>query len=87
MLGYVLYWKYEFSRRLRNMINEIKLYNKCRCCGEYIEEWLWCDKCRELVDQELNWEISRPFEFYFRFYKKQNEKFRNSTGIWKIPVR
>ena len=48
---------------------------------------LRCDKCIKLVDEEFKWEISRPFEFYFRFYKKQNEKFWTSTGIWKIPVR
>ena len=69
--------------------------NRCRKCGDEISENYWknnnkvlrCKKCRELVNQELNWDISRPFEFYFRFYKKQNEKIRNSTGVWKIPVR
>lgn len=43
---------------------------QCVRCWVHIEDWLWCEKCRELVDEEINGETSRPFDFYFKHYIK-----------------
>ena len=32
---------------------------------------LRCPRCRERVDEELRGEVSRPFEYYFRFNLKR----------------
>lgn len=42
---------------------------------------LWCDECRELVNQELKGEASRPFRFYFHYYNKQNAK---TNQMWEL---
>ena len=46
---------------------------QCVRCGEYLQEkrTLRCPRCREYVDEELRGEVSRPFEYYFRFNLKQ----------------
>ena len=48
--------------------------DQCRRCWLHIENWLWCKKCRERVNEELRGEISRPFEYYFRHFIKRGKK-------------
>jgi len=52
---------------------------KCVRCGENLEEkrTLRCPRCREYVDEELRGEVSRPFEYYFRFNLKQIKHDKN----------
>lgn len=51
---------------------------ECRRCWEEINKWLWCKKCRERVDEEMRWEISRPFEYYFESYIKRNRQIQKA---------
>ena len=46
---------------------------QCVRCWVHLKEdrKLWCKKCRERVDEEFRWEVSRPFEYYFRFNLKR----------------
>lgn len=48
--------------------------DQCRRCGLHIDSWLWCKRCRARVDEELQGQISRPFEYYFRHYIKRWKK-------------
>lgn len=50
--------------------------NRCRRCGNPIEKKsdLWCDYCRKRVDEEINHETSRPFDWYFEYYQKNRCK-------------
>lgn len=52
---------------------------QCVRCWEYLQEkrTLRCPDCRERVDEELRWEISRPFEYYFSFNLKQIKHDKN----------
>ena len=53
---------------------------QCVRCWVHIENKynvLWCDKCKERVDEELRGEISRPFEYYFRFNLKRIKHDKN----------
>ena len=45
-----------------------KQMRQCVRCWLHLDkdQKLWCKKCRERVDEELRWEISRPFEYYFK---------------------
>ena len=44
---------------------------QCVRCWVHIEDWLWCKKCRERVDEEFRGEVSRPYEYYFRHHLKR----------------
>lgn len=63
-----------------DFITPILWLNRCRRCGDWIEEnrWankvLWCDDCRKLVDKELRGKTNRPFEYFFEYYRFMKEK-------------
>lgn len=59
-------------KRLSELIEQ----NQCRRCGVHLIRGsdLWCKKCRERVDEELDGQISRPFEYYFRHHIKRWKK-------------
>lgn len=45
--------------------------NNCRRCGKNIKDWkLWCERCKERVDEELKEGVVRPLEYYFKRYLK-----------------
>ena len=46
---------------------------QCVRCGVHLDEpkALRCKKCRERVDEEFRGEVSRPYEYYFRFNLKR----------------
>ena len=46
---------------------------QCVRCWVHLKEdrTLRCPRCREHVDEELRGEVSRPFEYYFRFNLKR----------------
>ena len=68
------------SENLPTFDTPILWLNKCRRCGEWIEEtrWankvLWCDTCRKLVDKELQGKTNRPFEYFFEYYRAFERK-------------
>lgn len=42
---------------------------QCVRCWACIDRWLWCNRCRELVDEEVvERSVSRPLAFYFSNY-------------------
>lgn len=52
--------------------------DRCRKCWRILYEnyWkgkkiLWCDKCRDEVDKEINHEQNKPFKYYFEWYQKR----------------
>jgi len=51
----------------------------CRRCGVKVENKsdLWCKKCRERVEEELHGDISRPFEYYMRWWIKKKKSLAN----------
>lgn len=44
------------------------------------ERELWCKRCRERVNEELNGEANRPFEYYFRFNLKRMKHEKNKMS-------
>jgi len=50
-----------------------------RCWRHIPDEYsrLWCDTCRERVNEELSWEANRPFQYYFRFNLKKIKDDKN----------
>ena len=45
--------------------------NRCRRCWSKIIDWkLWCEWCRDKVDEELKQGVVRPLEYYFKWYLK-----------------
>lgn len=45
---------------------------QCVRCGVHInDKSLWCDNCRERVEEEFRGEVSRPFEYYFKHHLKR----------------
>ena len=62
-------------KRLYELIEQ----NQCRRCWERLLRGsdLWCEWCRKLVDEEMHWEISRPFNFYFEHYNKWKSNVEN----------
>lgn len=47
---------------------------QCVRCGVHIKDEskrLWCDKCRERVEEEFRGEVSRPYEYYFKHNLKR----------------
>ena len=60
---------------------------QCVRCGKEIKDklfgkhkgTLWCDDCIMLVNMELNWEMSMPYEYYFEHHLKQIRKDRKLT--------
>ena len=53
----------------------IRMKRQCVRCGVHLTEdrKLWCKKCRERVDEELRGEISRPYEYYFRWHLRHKK--------------
>ena len=47
----------------------------------YEDQKLWCSKCINRVDEELNWEASRPYDYYFRHYIKRLK--HDERAIWE----
>lgn len=60
---------------------------QCVRCGIHLTEdrVLRCKKCRERVDEEFRWEVSRPFEYYFRFNLKRQRHENNK--MWAMLKR
>ena len=48
---------------------------QCVRCGVHLteERKLWCKKCRERVDEEFRGEVSRPYEYYFRWHLRHKK--------------
>lgn len=42
---------------------------QCVRCGVHLteERKLWCKKCRERVNEELEWKADREWRYYFRW--------------------
>lgn len=61
--------------------------DNCRRCWVHIDSWLWCKKCRARVDEELDWDISRPFEYYMRWWIKKKKSlsvlYSNNKNKWQ----
>ena len=58
---------------------------QCVRCGVHLRDnanKLWCDKCRERVNEEFRGEVSRPYEYYFRHHLKQMRKERDL--FWQV---
>lgn len=51
--------------------NNMKI--NCVRCWIHTDKWMWCEKCRKRVDEEINWEVQRPFQYYFRYLIKKNK--------------
>ena len=58
---------------------------QCVRCWVHLDKdrTLRCDKCRERVDEELRGEVSRPFEYYFRFNLKRMRHENKMQKLWK----
>ena len=58
---------------------------QCVRCWDHVERprSLRCNKCRERVDEELRGEISRPFEYYFRFNLKRMRHENKMQRLWE----
>jgi len=52
---------------------------QCVRCWIHLDEprTLRCKRCRERVDEELRGEVSRPYEYYFRFNLKRIKHDKN----------
>ena len=49
------------------------MYKQCVRCWVHLKEdrALRCPKCRERVEEEFRWEVSRPFDYYFKHNLKR----------------
>lgn len=56
---------------------------QCVRCWLHIDSWLWCKRCRARVDEELRGEISRPYEYYFRFNLKRMRHENKMQMMWE----
>lgn len=58
----------------------------CVRCWINIQDWLWCKKCRARVDEEFRWEVSRPYEYYFRHHLKRQRALDKKTKqlFWEL---
>lgn len=58
---------------------------QCVRCWVHLDEprTLRCKKCRERVDEELRGEVSRPYEYYFRFNLKRMRHENKMQNVWK----
>ena len=58
---------------------------QCVRCWIHLDEprTLRCKRCRERVDEELRGEVSRPYEYYFRFNLKRMRHENKMQNVWK----